>query len=279
MKYIVEDELPLLDALAKLSPESSKTTLRSWLKDGRVTVDGDVVKLGNTLVHKEQVIALGAKPKIIGGSIRILYEDKHLVVIDKPEGLLSVAAAFEKGETAHAFLKQRYHPQRVHVVHRLDQDTSGVMVFALSETARDALKDIFERHAIQRVYTAIVEGMLTPDKGTWECYLYEDANYVVHATDDPGRGELAITHYLVKKQSKRNSWLELRLETGKKNQIRVHCQQAGHPIAGDKKYGAQTSPIKRMCLHANLLAFEHPVTGKEMSFESAVPETFHRILS
>lgn len=279
MKYTTEADTQLLEALAKLSPESSQTTRRSWLKDGRVSVDGEVIKIGKTLIHKGQTIALGAKNVVIRGNIKILYEDRHLVVIEKPEGMLSVSTAYEKGETAHALLKEKYRPQRVHVVHRLDQDTSGVMLFALSEEARDEMKRTFEKHDIERAYTAIVEGMLAPEKGTWKCYLYEDSNYMVHETDDAEYGELAITHYEVKKISRRNTWLELKLETGKKNQIRVHCQLAGHPIVGDKKYGAQTSPIKRLCLHAHLLAFMHPVTKKMMRFESPVPDTFYRIIT
>lgn len=278
MKYFPKETLPLLDALAKLSPESSRTTLRSWLKEGRVTVDGQVVKIGNTPVHKEQEIALGQKKKIIPGNVHILYEDPHIIVIEKPEGLLSVATAFEKGETAHAILKAAFRPRRVHVVHRLDQDTSGVMIFALTEEARDELKKTFEKHAIERAYSAIVEGILKPAKGTWQSYLYEDGAYVVHPTNDPDKGELAITHFEVVNTSKRHSWIDVRLETGKKNQIRVHCQIAGHPVVGDKKYGAKANPVKRLCLHARLLAFSHPITKKEMRFESPVPEIFYQIL-
>lgn len=202
MKYVLKETLTLLDALAKLSPESSRTTLRSWLKEGRVTVDGQVVKISSTTIHIGQEIALGQKKKIIPGNIRVLYEDHHLVVIEKPEGLLSVATAFEKGETAHALLKTLYHPRRVHVIHRLDQDTSGVMLFALSEEARVELKKTFEKHAIERAYSAIVEGMLKSEKGTWQSYLYEDSAYVVHQTQNPDKGVLAITHFEVVKTSK-----------------------------------------------------------------------------
>ena len=278
MKYTTEADTQLLEALAKLSPESSQTTRRSWLKDGRVSVDGEVVKIGKTLIYKGQTITLGAKNVVIRGDIKILYEDRHLVVIEKPEGMLSVSTAYEKGETAHALLKEKYRPQRVHVVHRLDQDTSGVMLFALSEEARDEMKRTFEKHDIERAYTAIVEGMLTPEKGTWKCYLYEDSNYVVHETDDAEYGELAITHYEVKKISRRNTWLELKLETGKKNQIRVHLSDYGNPVAGDRKYGAETNPLRRLCLHASGISFTHPVTGEKLTIESAPPAGFSRIV-
>ena len=209
--------------------------------------------------------------------IKIYYEDKHIVVIEKPTGLLSVATDFEMEETAHAILKNHCRPKRVFIVHRLDQDASGVMLFALSEEARDALKLVFEAHDIQRNYAAVVEGSFDLSNGKWESYVYEDANYVVHSSQDPTRGKLAVTHYKVKHASRKYTWLDLTLETGRKNQIRVHCKDAGHPIVGDKKYGAVSNPVKRLCLHAHVLAFDHPVTHQKMHFESPVPESFKQL--
>jgi 23S rRNA pseudouridine1911/1915/1917 synthase len=278
MKYTAQSDITLFDALIHLSPESSKTNLRSWLKEGRVTVDGEPVKISASLVRKGQVVALGEKARFTSrGNVRILYEDRHIAVIDKPGGLLSVSTNFETGDTAHAILKDHYKPKRVFVVHRLDQDTSGVMMFALSEEARDKLKETFEKHDIERAYTAIVEGAVNPPKGTWESYLYEDAAYVVHSIEDKEVGKLAITHYEVQYVFKRYTTLVLKLETGRKNQIRVHCKDAGHPIVGDKKYGAKSNPIKRLCLHAHLLAFKHPITNKELRFESKLPEEFDKL--
>lgn len=274
MKYIAAKDLILLEALTLLSPESSKTTLRSWLSSGRILVDGTVEKKGTFLVKEGQVISMGAKPIKPEEGLKILFEDAHLVIIDKPIGMLSVSAAFEKSNTVHAILKRKYHPRRVYVIHRLDQDTSGVMMFALNEKAYTAMKKIFEKHEIERAYTAIVEGVVEKEEGTWKSYLYEDPNYVVRETNDTIKGELAVTHFKVEKRSKKYTWLTTRLETGKKNQIRVHTQSAGHPIAGDKKYGAITSPIKRLCLHAHLLAFVHPITKKQMRFESPIPAEF-----
>jgi 23S rRNA pseudouridine1911/1915/1917 synthase len=279
MRYQAADQAFLLDVLANLSPESSKTTLRSWLKEGRVTVDGEIIKVGTYPIQKGQYVCVGAKSHFIDNNIRILYEDKHLIVIDKPEGMLSVATAFTKEKTIHAFLKAKYHPQKIYVVHRLDQETSGVMLFVFSEQAYILLKETFEKHEIERAYDAIVEGVPKPLTGTWQSYLYEDSQYVVHTTSDPSQGRLAITHYKVKSSSTRCSWVELYLETGRKNQIRVHCQEAGHPIVGDKKYGAKSNPLKRLCLHARLLAFNHPITGKKMRFTSPVPTGFYRIMN
>lgn len=278
MKYIVPFDLPLLEVLATLFPQSSKNTLRSWVKEGRVQLDDVTVKNASIGALKDQCLIVGQRKKIIRPGLPILYEDNDLVVVCKPIGLLSVATHFEKGETVHALLKAHYRPRQVFVVHRLDQDTSGVMVFALNQKAHEHMKALFEVHEIERAYTAIVEGEMRSPAGTWQSYQYEDSQYHVHETTDETQGRLAITHYQNLASSKRYSWLQLKLETGRKNQIRVHCQSAGHPVAGDKKYGAHSSPLKRLCLHAHLLAFKHPFSKKYLRFEIAVPEEFYRLI-
>ena len=239
-----------------------------------MTLDGKIVKVGSTVVAPGQVVEIQSKKKMIPGKIEILYEDRDLVAVNKPTGLLSVAAAFETDQTVHGFLKRKYRPRRVHVVHRLDQDTSGVMLFALSDAGREGLKKMFEAHAMERHYCAVVEGHLDEPSGTWQSYLYEDKNYYVHSTTDPEGGRLATTHYTVVAASRRYSRLDLRLETGRKNQSRVHCQDAGVPVVGDKKYGAESNPLKQLGLHAYRIAFAHPVTGKAMCFESPIPRKF-----
>lgn len=279
MKYTAPSSIVLLEALSIICPGSSKTTLRSWIKEGRVRIDEELALTANTMVSEGQTVTVGNRKRFLPGNIAILYEDADLVVIDKPSGLLSVASTFDKIETAHAVLKNHYPNKKVQVVHRIDQDTSGVMMFALSQAAYDQLKKDFEVHAIERAYTAIVEGKMPTSKGTWKSMLYEDANYVVHVTDDPTIGKEAITHYTVKNHNRYYSWLELHLETGRKNQIRVHCQDAGHSIVGDKKYGATTNPIKRLCLHAHLLGFTHPVKHKKLSFTSLPPREFYRVVT
>lgn len=278
MKYLIQDELSLFEALSKLAPDCSKTSLKSWLKEGRITVDGKIETSGTMSVQKGQLVALGPRSRFIEGDLRIYHEDKHIVVIEKPSGLLSVATDFIKEDTAFAFLKKYYHPHKVFVVHRLDQDTSGVMLFALNEEACARLKDDFELHLIERAYTAIVEGHLTPSTGTWRSYLYEDPNFVVHSTENPKEGREAITHYRVLSSAQKRSLIQLQLETGRKNQIRVHCQDAGYPVVGDKKYGAKSNPIKRLCLHAHHLAFTHPFTKQKMRFDSIVPDTFYQLV-
>lgn len=278
MKYIVPNRISLLEALVFLFPACSKNTLKSWVKEGRVLIDDTPAKNTSVIVAEGQEITIGDKKKILRSGLPIIYEDEDLLIVDKPSGLLSVATAFEKGETVYALLKAHYHPRKIFVVHRLDQDTSGVMVFAFNQTSLDRLKSLFEVHAIERSYTAIVEGQLRVPSGTWESYQFEDKQYVVHETSDPEEGRLAITHFETAGTDKRYSWLRLTLETGRKNQIRVHCEGAGFPVVGDKKYGAKSNPVKRLCLHAHLLAFQHPSTKKKLRFESPVPEEFYRLM-
>lgn len=278
MKYTATETTNLLEALAHLAPEASKTTLRSWIKEGRVLVDGYTPN-ATVPVQRGQIISLAPKSRFAKQKVRIIYEDPHLVVVDKPTGLLTVATAFEKGETVHAYLKSHFKPGRVYVVHRLDQDTSGVMMFARSEKMQEGLKKLLEKHDVERIYHGIVEGCPEPLTGTWESHQVEDSSYTVHNLDldepaDHPQAKKAITHYKVLHRNKKFSLLELRLDTGRKNQIRAHCQMAGTPIVGDKKYGARANPLKRLGLHASLLGFIHPVTGKKMSFKSEMPATF-----
>ena len=278
MKWIAKENIPVLEALAHMAPDSSKSTHRSWLKERRVLVDGDVATWKTTL-RKGQHISLGPKMGYLPEGIRLLYQDPGLIVIDKPEFILSVATDFEKEKTIHAILKKEFRPKKIYVVHRLDQGTSGVMVFALNEEVHQGLKSEFEKHNVERCYAAIVEGHLNETQGTWKSYLYEDGNYMVHSMPNSEKGELAITHFQLLGKKGKYSWLDLRLETGKKNQIRVHCKDAGIPVVGDKKYGAETDPIKRLCLHAYLLGFRHPLTKKKLQFKSEIPEKFYSILT
>lgn len=275
MILIAPQTLTLLESLILLSPDSSKNTLRSWVEKGRVSVGGRVIKKANHLVQKGEEIAVGKRPTFIDQGIEVLYEDKDLVVICKPEGLLSVATDFDKEFTAHTVLKKKFYTQRVYPVHRLDRETSGVMVFAYSEAARDGLKKLFHDHSIQREYAAIVDGIPNETIGKWESFLEEDEAYVVKSSTT---GKLAITEYEVISRSSRFSLLKLTLQTGRKNQIRVHCKEAGHPIIGDKKYGSFKNSAGRLCLHARKLGFVHPVTGKNLSFEAPLPESFHSLI-
>jgi 23S rRNA pseudouridine1911/1915/1917 synthase len=278
MKHTADKKASLLEILQEMAPDSSKNTLRTWLQAGRVTVDSQRAERANIEILPGQEILVGAKVSFLNGSIRILHEDDDIVVLEKPEGLLSVATDFETRATVHAYLKKQFHNRRVYPVHRLDRETSGVMLFAYSEKARDQIKTQFEQHTVDKTYFAIVEKEMKLGKGVWESYLEEDDFYYVKSTNDSQNGKLAITHYDVLKAHKNRSLLRLKPQTGRKNQLRVHCTEAGHPIVGDKKYGANTNPVKRVCLHAQKISFTHPTTGRRMTFSAPIPENFHKIL-
>jgi tRNA pseudouridine32 synthase/23S rRNA pseudouridine746 synthase/23S rRNA pseudouridine1911/1915/1917 synthase len=265
----------LLSRVQILSPDSSVTTLRSWIKQGRVTVDGEPVTRADASVEEGQEVKLLPKARFTDkGEIKILYQDRYLVVLDKPEGVLSVKAPFEAEKTLHKFLKATYGANRVKVVHRLDQGTSGVILFALEEKTYKELKKMFEKHELDRRYTAVVEGVVDEPEGSWHHYLWEDEAYRMHAGSDPSEGKEAITHYTVLRKSKYYTLIECRLETGRKNQIRVQAADSGFPIAGDVKYGAKRNPLGRMALHAHSLEFLHPILKKKLKVESPLPPSF-----
>ncbi|MCI5052250.1 MAG: RluA family pseudouridine synthase [Simkaniaceae bacterium] len=256
---------PILEILTLLSPDSSKRTLRSWLDWGRIEVDGEIVKLAKTPVEKGQRICLQAKVMQAPEGVDILHEDHYVIVIEKPEGLLTVAAPYEENLSAHNILKRRNKTkQRIYPVHRLDREASGILVFAIGEDSREALKAQFQKHTCERTYFALVEGNVRESSGTWQSHLFEDANYHVKSVKEGGK--LAITHYSVVKRTKNSTLLCVKLETGRKNQIRVHCADAGHPIVGDAKYGSVKPG--RLHLHAKELCFIHPETGNKMCFKS-----------
>jgi 23S rRNA pseudouridine1911/1915/1917 synthase len=214
--------------------------------------------------------------------MRLVYEDEHIIVIDKNAGLLSMASDNEKYLTAYNILsnyvKSQKPSNRIFIVHRLDRDTSGLMMFARSEKVQSLLQRDWKRNITDRTYVALVEGEVTEPEGEIRSYIYESRALVMHSTKNPEKGELAITRFRLLKSSRDFSLLEVTLETGKKNQIRLHMQEKGHSIAGDKKYGASSSPIGRLGLHASVLAFIHPVTGKKMRFESRIPAKFRRMV-
>jgi 23S rRNA pseudouridine1911/1915/1917 synthase len=269
MRTEIQEKSTLLEVLQRLSPDSSKNTLRSWVEQGRVLVDDKQITSWRHILQPGQLVKVGPKVFFADEGIRVLYEDSHLIVIDKPEKLLSVASLDETESNVHAILRRRL-KKRVFPVHRLDKDTSGVLVFAYTEVARDGLKEQFADHSIERVYYAFVEGTLTPPKGTWKSYLVEDESYFVKSSKT---GKLAITHYQVMNAKRGISLVKFQLETGRKNQIRVHASEAGHPVVGDTKYGGQSRRV-RLCLHAHILAFNHPVKKKRIRFVSPLPELF-----
>jgi tRNA pseudouridine32 synthase/23S rRNA pseudouridine746 synthase/23S rRNA pseudouridine1911/1915/1917 synthase len=261
----------LLDALQERFPDSSKTTLRKMLQADRVRVNGSTERNAKRPVASEDRIEIGSKGENADPRVTILYEDDDLLVIDKAAGLLTIASPTETEETVVAILGAK----RVQVVHRLDRDSSGVLVFAKDSDMRERLQALFAAHDIERVYVAIIHGRLTEPTGTFRSYLAEDRSLHVKSTANPRKGKEAITHYRTLAAGAQYSMLEITLETGRRNQIRVHLAEAGHPIVGDTMYGAgRENPIGRLALHARHLGFVHPGTGSKLTFEVPIPEAF-----
>ena len=207
--------------------------------------------------------------------IRIVFEDPSVIVIDKPAGLLTMATDTERSRTAYAWLREyagRKKPsEKIFIVHRLDREASGLLVFAKTIEAKERLQDQFKDHSAGRRYIAVVEGRVGMDEFTIRSYLAENKAYLVFSTPNKRLGKLAITHVRVLKRNPKTTLVEVRLETGRKHQIRVHLAERGHPIIGDKNYGSGADPIRRLALHAANLEFTHPSTRKRMQFESPHP--------
>jgi len=213
--------------------------------------------------------------------LEVLAEDDSVIVIDKPAGLLTIATETEKTKTAYAilraYLNNKKRPEKVFIVHRLDREASGVVVFAKSMQSKERLQDQFKDHSAGRRYVAVVEGRVKEDAFTVESYLAENAAYRVYSTRNRKQGKLAVTHVKVLKRGAKTSLVEVRLETGRKHQIRVHLAERGHPIVGDKAYGSAINPLRRLALHGAQLDFKHPATGERQSFRSAYPREFDRL--
>lgn len=215
--------------------------------------------------------------------LTILFEDRDLLVVNKINGLLTISSAGEKENTAHFILNdyvQKGNPKsrnRVYIVHRLDKDTSGVLVFAKSESAKRFLQDGWEDFT--KVYTAVAHGIFQEKEGVISSHLLENDAYKVYSVNDPTKGKLAETGYNVIKESGGFSLLEVNLYTGRKHQIRVHFSEIGHPVAGDKVYGVNKGKgIKRLALHASSLTILHPFTKEKMTFEASLPAYFRTIM-
>lgn len=282
MRTRVEDPIPLLDYLQGVFPESSRTTLRNMLQSGRVRVNGAVEKSPRRQLASRDIVDVGPRAtQLLPEVLSILHEDDDLIVVNKDVGLLTVATPYEREQTAQAllngYLRSKRIVDRIHVVHRLDRDTSGVLVFARSYPVREALKEQFARHDIERVYVAIIEGAMPRPSGTIRSYLREDRDLTVRSVAASDGGKLAVTHYQTVERGSRYSRVEVRLETGRKNQIRAHLSEAGHPVVGDRRYGATSSPLGRLGLHAAVLGFVHPSTSRKMRFEAPLPDAFCRL--
>ena len=271
----------LLEAAAAILKDHTPSKIKSMLKHRQFAVNGTPsvqfdrpVAAGDVLsVNFSKSFAMFSHPRI-----RLIYEDEHVIVIDKGYGLLSMATENEKDGTVYSvlrdYVKTNDPAARVYILHRLDKNTSGIMMLAKTAEAKDVMQHNWNNMVLSRKYVAVVEGNVEKDEDIVQSYLAETAQFEVYSTKDKEKGQLAITRYKVVKRRGNYSMLEVELDTGRKNQIRVHMHDIGHPISGDRKYGEKPNSIHRVALHAHTLKFAHPITRKLMSFESPIPASF-----
>ena len=282
--YSVKEEAGLMEFLMRSMAGISRTKVKSMLRNRAVSVDNTIQ------THFDFALKPGMKVQISREKhihefrhpmLRILYEDAYLIVVEKKEGLLSVATERQKERTAQHILGDYVRLQnrnnRIYVVHRLDRETSGIMMYAKDEKTQHKLRDNWHEIVTDRRYVAVVMGEMEKDSGRVESWLTDRTLYVSSSPVDDG-GKRAVTHYRTIKRANGYSLVEFRLETGRKNQIRAHALELGHPVVGDARYGCEEDPLARLALHAFKLCFTHPVTNEAMAFETPYPASFKRLL-
>ena len=279
--FAVKKEDTLLSFLIDHLPLKGRNVLKAVLRDRQVFIDGMPISQfdqplapGSLVEVRWQRNTPREKPAQLG--LDIIYEDSDLIVINKPSGLLTVATDTEKRKTAYSLLsdyvKREDPDNKIFVVHRLDRETSGLLLFAKNETVKHQIQETWETMVNQRTYVGVVEGVVEKEEGTIVSWLAETTAFRVYSQLNEQAGKKAVTHYRKIGGNSRYSLLQINLDTGRKHQIRVHMQDMGHPIVGDKKYGSTSNPIRRMALHAQVLAFTHPKTGQPCRFETRIPE-------
>jgi 23S rRNA pseudouridine1911/1915/1917 synthase len=282
----VTEQAELMTFLLAKMGGMSRNSVKSLLSHRQVSVNNKITSQFNTLLKKGDVVKISSSKgntELTHPKLRIIHEDDSIIVVLKKEGLLTVSTGKGDETTAFSILKnhvKKASPQnRIYVVHRIDRETSGVIIFAKNREIQLALQENWHRIVSRRIYMAVVEGKVEKESDTIVSWLTENEKSLkIHSSAVDNGGQQAITHYKVMKQNDKFSLLELQLETGRKNQIRVHLQGIGHPITGDKKYGSVLNPLGRMALHARLIEFIHPDTGKKVSFETPVPAEFLKIV-
>jgi 23S rRNA pseudouridine1911/1915/1917 synthase len=279
MDFIISDRMSILDALRQLFPHSSRRTIQHWIKGNRFSLDGQPIERDTFMAEKGQTLqSVDAFRTKKAANINIIYEDRYFIAVDKPVGLLSVPLdAPTSKRHALGILREYYQTDQILAIHRIDRETSGILLFARGFGSQKKFDLLFEQHDLQREYFAVLEGRLPEDRGTWECSLKELPSYDVVIAHNPEEGKQAITHFEVLRRSAKYSYVRLMLETGRKHQIRVHCKRAGCPVLGDQRYGANEDPIHRLCLHSRSISFIHPFTKQKLSFTSPLPFSFKKL--
>lgn len=267
-------------------PDLSGNRVNGLLHRGQVKLRGEVTTQFDAPVNEGDAVAINfTRPYTVlrHPRLQLVYEDEYVVVVNKGYGLLSVSRGAAKPETTaynivKNYLKECDSRQKVFIVHRLDRDTSGLMMFAKTPEAKEAMQHNWNNMVLERKYVAVVEGNVENDEGVIRSYLGETSAHEVFSTQDPQQGKLAVTRYKVLARGQGRSLVEYSLDTGRKNQIRVHSRELGHPIVGDRRYGASQSPIGRLCLHARTLRFVHPQSRNDMNFQLPVPAKFLKLV-
>lgn len=284
-QYPVNEPCELLDFLLKTFSSQSRNSVKSLLSSHRVSINGAPVTQFNFKLFPKDVVIITKNPirRKLRHNLPIIFENDELIVINKPSKLLSVPSDNEKGSTAfrmvNDYLQQKDKHNRAYIVHRIDEDTSGVLMFAKNEKIAHLLtdKDNWNQLVKKRGYYAVVEGAMEKDSGTVKSYLKKNAQNMMYSSKKPGDGQLAITHYKVMKRNDNYTLLDVNIDSGRKNQIRVHMGDLGHYIIGDDKYGEPVNPIKRLGLHAYCLEIVHPISGKLMTFKAPMPKEFENL--
>lgn len=283
--FQVESPSTLLPFLREKLAGKPAGKVKSILEHGLVSVDGKATTKYNAPLKPGQTVTIGAYvPEPPANALAashppILYEDRELLVIDKPAGLLTISTGSKEPEdTAYrqmtAYVRRKNPENRIFVVHRLDRDTSGVVVFAKDPVIKEALQEKWDELVTYRGYYAIAEGKMEKPAGRLTSWLKETRTHIVYSSRKAGDGKPAVTNYEMIRQNPDYSFLRVWLETGRKNQIRVQLSELGHPVTGDKKYGAKRDPLKRLGLHAWKLELTHPFTGKRLDLIAEPPQKF-----
>lgn len=283
--WTAAEESTLMQCLEAKLTDHKRTSIKALMKYNQVALNSMPTSQFDQPVHSGDTLSVNfTRPFVVFSHprIKLVYEDNDIIVINKGSGILSVSTDNVKDGTAYSilrdYLKKKDPRLMLFVVHRLDRDTSGLMMFAKNVEAKEAMQHNWNNMVLGRRYVAVVEGKVEQEEGVVKSYLAETSQFEVYSTQNPDEGQLAITRFKRLQCNNGYSLMELSLDTGRKNQIRVHMKDLGHPIVGDRKYGAKASPIHRLGLHARTLHFAHPVTKKEMLFETPIPSRFLSLL-
>lgn len=280
----VKEDKPLLEFLFDSMENTSRTKIKSTLQGRGVKVNGKVITQFDYPLSCGMKVAVSRSKQnaemFKNRYIKIVYEDRYIVVVEKNVGILSMAAGHSSlnvKTVLDSYFKTSRQKCTAHVVHRLDRDTSGLMIYAKDMQTEQILEHEWHDIVYDRRYVAVVSGEMEDDYGTMTSWLKDNKAYITYSSPYDNGGKYAVTHFHTLDRTTDHSLVEFRLETGRKNQIRVHSADMGHPVCGDIKYGNGDDPIGRLCLHAYVLCFYHPITRRRMEFETPIPVNFRKL--